>query len=177
MAEKEKPEVEDVGSSPVEEAPVEPTLEELLEQERDRYLRLAAEFDNYRKRTERDMAEFKRRAGDSLLLSVLDVVDNLDRALETSDTCSIEDLVAGLRAIRSQIGTLLDREAVSPIEAMGKEFDPFLMEAVMRVPSDEVDEGHVVSELQRGYRAPERVLRPSKVVVSSGPKVVDEEDK
>ncbi len=175
MSKKEKPGVDVEGSAPVEEAPVEPTPEELLERERDRYLRLAAEFDNYRKRTERDMADFKRRAGDSVLLSVLDVVDNLDRALVTSDTCSIEDLVTGLRAIRNQMGTLLDREAVSPIEAMGKEFDPFSMEAVMRVPSDEVEEGHVVGELQRGYRTPERVLRPSKVVVSSGPKVVAKE--
>ena len=170
MAKEDKPEVPIEGNGPGDEAPGEPTPEELLVQERDRYLRLAAEFDNFRKRTERDMAEFKRRAGDHVVLSVLDVVDNLDRALETSDTCSLEELVAGLTAIRNQVGTLLDREAISPIDVVGLEFDPFCMEAVMRVPSDEVDEGHVVSELQRGYRTPDRVLRPSRVVVSSGPK-------
>jgi molecular chaperone GrpE len=148
----------------------EPDLEELLERERDRYLRLAAEFDNYRKRTERDVAEFKRRAADHVLLSVLDVVDNLDRALETSDTCDVQDLVTGLAAIRNQMGTLLEREAISPIDVAGEEFDPFLMEAVMRMPSDEVEEGRVVGELQKGYRTPEHVLRPSKVIVSSGPK-------
>jgi molecular chaperone GrpE len=142
--------------------------------ERDRYLRLAAEFDNYRKRTERDMTEFRRRAADHVLLSVLDVVDNLDRALETSDTCDVSDLVTGLEAIRNQIGTLLEREAISPIDTVGEEFDPFLMEAVMRMPSDDVEEGRVVSELQKGYQTPEHVLRPSKIVVSSGPKVDDE---
>lgn len=150
---------------------VEPTPEELLEKERDRYLRLVAEFDNYRKRTERDMTEFKRRAADNVLLSILDVVDNLDRALETSDKCDIKDLVTGLVAIRNQMGTLLEREAITPIEAVGQQFDPFCMEAVMRMPSGDVEEDHVVSELQKGYRTPEHVLRPSKVVVSSGPKV------
>ena len=148
----------------------EPTPEELLVKERDRYLRLAAEFDNYRKRTERDMVEFMRRAADHVLLSVLDVVDNLDRALETSDTCDAKDLVTGLAAIRNQMGTLLEREAISPIDAVGEEFDPFLMEAMMRMPSDDVEEGWVVSELQKGYKTPEQVLRPSKVVVSSGPR-------
>ncbi len=147
-----------------------PTAEELLVAEKDRYLRLAAEFDNYRKRAERDMAEYRKRAAEGVLLSVLDVVDNLDRALGTTDTCTMEDLVTGLRAIRAQMGTLLDREAISPIEAEGREFDPYYMEAVMRVPSDEVEEGFVVSELQRGYMGPENVLRPSRVVVSSGPK-------
>ncbi|UCC93206.1 MAG: nucleotide exchange factor GrpE, partial [Thermoplasmata archaeon] len=88
----------------------EPTPEEQLLAEKDRYLRLAAEFDNYRKRAERDMAEYRKRATESVLLSVLDVVDNLDRALETSDTCSMEDLVTGLQKIRNQMGNLLQRE-------------------------------------------------------------------
>ncbi len=154
------------------EAPVVPTAEEMLSQERDRYLRLAAEFDNYRKRTERDMAEFKRRAVDDLLLSLLEVVDNLDRALVATEEQETNDLLAGLRAIRNQMGAILERECIVPIEAVGLEFDPFHMEAVMRIPSEEVEEGHVVSELQKGYRTPTYVLRPSKVVVSSGPKEV-----
>ena len=163
-------------ASPVEgDVPVEPTAEELLAVERDRYLRLAAEFDNYRKRTEREMAQFRKRATDNVLLSVLDVVDNLDRALETIDTCALEDLVTGLQAIRNQMGALLDREAIGPIHATGAEFDPYCMEAVMRTPSDEVDEGVVVTELQRGYKGPDHVLRPSKVIVSSGPKEVVKE--
>jgi len=159
-------------ADPVEEAPAEPTTEELLERERGRYVRLAAEFDNFRKRTERDMSEFKRRAGDHILLSLLDVVDSLDRALEASEGCEPSELLEGLRAIRNQMGNVLERESIEPIEAVGKEFDPHCMDAVMSTPSEQVEEGHVVSELTRGYRAPTYVLRPSKVVVSSGPKGV-----
>jgi len=152
--------------------PVEPTAEELLAVERDRYLRLAAEFDNFRKRTERDVADFRKRATDNVLLSVLDVIDNLDRALETTGTCSMDDLVTGLEAIRNLMGTLLEREAVGPIDALGLEFDPYCMEAVMRTPSPDVKEGVVITELQRGYKGPNHVLRPSRVVVSSGPKEI-----
>lgn len=157
------------------EVPGEPSVEELLSQERDRYLRLAAEFENYRKRTERDMVEFKRRAADDLLLSLLEVVDNLDRALASTQDQEPNELLAGLQAIRNQMRNILERECISPIEAVGHEFDPFDMEAVMRIPSEDVEEGHVVSELQKGYRTPTYVLRPSKVVVSSGPKGVADE--
>jgi molecular chaperone GrpE len=143
--------------------------EGLLAQERDRYMRLAAEFDNYRKRNERDMAEFKRRAADGMLLSLLEVVDNLDRALESSEGCTAEDLHGGLTAIRGQMGAILSREGVEPIEAAGKTFDPYEMEAVMRMPSPDVAEGDVVQVLSRGYRGRGYVLRPSKVIVSSGP--------
>jgi len=146
-----------------------PTPEEMLEQERQRYLRLAAEFDNYRKRTERDMAEFRRRAANEVLLSMLDVLDNLDRALEASEGCEPDDLVTGLHAIRNQMMGILERASIVPIEAEGREFDPFEMEAVMRMPSDKVPEGGVVTELQKGYKAPDHVLRHSKVIVSSGP--------
>jgi molecular chaperone GrpE len=73
------------------------------------------------------------------------------------------------------MGTILERESIEPIPAVGLEFDPHCMEAVMRTPSDEMEEGRVVSELVRGYRAPTYVLRPSKVVVSSGPREATEE--
>ena len=179
MAKKEEPSeplVEDervAGAEPAPE-PV-PTPEELLARERDRYLRLAAEFDNYRKRTDRDMAEFKRRAGDHLLLALLEVLDNMDRALEASGDGEPDELLSGLKAIRNQMGTILERESIEAIPAVGEEFDPHCMEAVMRTPSDDLEEGRVVSELVRGYRAPTYVLRPSKVVVSSGPRAVTED--
>jgi molecular chaperone GrpE len=146
-----------------------PTLEAMLAEERDRYLRLAAEFDNFRKRTEREMTEFKRRAADDVLLSMLEVVDNLDRALETSGDCTDKELLDGLTAVRAQMGVILDREGLEPIDAMDKPFDPYEMEAVMRMPSAEVAEGSVCGELQCGYRGRGYVLRPSKVIVSTGP--------
>lgn len=155
----EGPEAEEVA--PDEEGPEEDLQERLM--------RLVAEFDNYRKRTERDMAEFRKRAADGVLLSVLEVMDNLDRALETADTCDPEDLRQGIEAIRSQLAQMLDREGLGVIEAAGQPFDPYEMEAVLRMPSAEVPEGNVVREIQVGYKGRGYVLRPSKVIVSSGP--------
>ena len=152
--------------------PADATLEQILvqlEAEKDRYLRLAAEFDNFRKRTERDMTEYKRRATDYVLLSLLEVIDNLDRALAVSDMSGPADLVEGLCAIRGQMSAIVEREGVEAIDAVGIEFDPFEMEAVMMMPSPEVAEGRVLRELAKGYRGCGYVLRPSKVVVSSGP--------
>ena len=146
-----------------------PSPEAMLAEERERYLRLAAEFDNFRKRTEREMTEFKRRAADDVLLALLEVVDNLNRALETSEGCTHQDLFDGLTAVRAQMGLILDREGLEPIEAVDRPFDPYEMEAVMRMPSADVAEGSVCRELQRGYRGRGYVLRPSKVIVSTGP--------
>jgi molecular chaperone GrpE len=144
-----------------------PTPEEQALQ--DRYLRLAAEFDNLRKRSERDMAEYRKRAQDAILVSVLDVVDNLDRALEAPAPAEAAKLREGVAAIRAQLWHVLEREGVRPIEALGRRFDPFEMEAALRMPSPDVAEGGVVREIQRGYKGRHHVLRPSKVIVSSGP--------
>lgn len=144
-------------------------LETALSEERERYLRLAAEFDNFRKRTERDMTEWRRRAKDDLLLSMLDVLDNLDRALESASDSDPGDLLEGLKAIRVQMAGVLSREGFEPIESVGRPFDPFEMEAVMRMPSEEVEEGGVVRELLKGYKGQGYILRHSKVIVSSGP--------
>ena len=146
-----------------------PSPEVILAEERERYLRLAAEFDNFRKRTEREMTEFKRRAADDVLLALLEVVDNLDRALETSEDCTDQNLFDGLTAVRAQMGRILDREGIEPIDAVDMPFDPYEMEAVMRMPSADVAEGSVCRELLRGYRGRGYVLRPSKVIVSTGP--------
>ncbi len=146
-----------------------PSPEAMLAQERERYLRLAAEFDNYRKRTERDMTDFKRRAADDVLLALLEVVDNLDRAMGTSEDCTDQDLYDGLTAVRAQMGLILDREGLELIDAVDKPFDPYEMEAVMRMPSADVAEGCVCGELRSGYRGSGYVLRPSKVIVSTGP--------
>lgn len=150
--------------------------EAMLAAERERYLRLAAEFDNFRKRTEREMTEFKRRAADDLLLALLEVVDNLDRALDTSEDCTDQDLFDGLTAVRAQMALLLDREGLEPIDAVDKPFDPYEMEAVMRMPSADVAEGKVCRQLLIGYRGRGYVLRPSKVIVSTGPEEPKIED-
>ena len=151
--------------------------EAMLAMERDRYLRLAAEFDNYRKRTERDMVEVKRRAADDVLLSLLEVVDTLDRALDSSDDCTAESLYEGLQAIRGQMGGLLLRECVEPIDAAGKAFDPYEMEAVMRIPSTDVAEGDVV-EVLKGLAEGDRVVTIGRDRLQDGQRVlVQQEDK
>ncbi len=162
----------DASAGAPEEAPEGPTVESItrqLEAQQERYIRLAAEFDNFRKRTERDLAEHRQRAADSVLLPLLDVVDNLDRALAASAPAGDASLRTGLEAIRAQLGTLLDREGTCAIDAEGRQFDPFEMEAVMRMPSDSAPEGMVVRELQRGYRGRSGMLRTAKVIVSAGP--------
>ncbi len=162
-------EIRPVPEASASEAPKPAELDELKALQ-DRHLRLAAEFDNFRKRTERDAAEQRRRAADSVLLSVLEVVDNLDRALGApSAVADSGALRKGVEAIRAQLAAMLEREGVRPIPAEGREFDPFDMEAVLRTPSTEAPAGLVLKELQRGYKGVGRVLRPSKVIVSSGP--------
>jgi molecular chaperone GrpE len=159
------------GSKGIEQEPPaatpKPSPEEQALQER--YLRLAAEFDNFRKRSDRDMSEFRKRASDHLLLQLLDVVDNLDRALEAPAPAEAAKLREGVAAIRAQLWHVLDREGVRPIEALGRRFDPFEMEAALRMPSADVPEGMVVREVQRGYKGRYHVLRHAKVIVSSGP--------
>jgi hypothetical protein len=114
------------------------------------------------------MGEYRKRAQDSVLVSVLDVVDSLDRALEAPAPAEAAKLREGVAAIRAQLWQVLEREGVRPIEALGRRFDPFEMEAALRMASTDVPEGGVVREIQRGYKGRYHVLRPSKVIVSSG---------
>ena len=134
----------------------------------DKLLRSAAEFDNYKKRMVRNYDEMIRLAGDRILKEVLDIVDNFERALNTDDNATPESLREGTKLIFTQMTGLLDKHNVKPIEALGKQFDPNFHEALMQVPSDEYDEGIVALEVGKGYLQDKRVLRHSKVGVSSG---------
>ncbi len=154
------------------------TAPELTEEEKltaqvteleDRVLRSAAEFDNFKKRTARRFEEIVRSANDRILFQLLDVVDNFERALDQSnEQADLEDYREGMMLIYEQLTTLLDKHEVSPIEAVGKPFDPNLHEAVMQTESDEYPEGTVAVEMSKGYRQGERILRHSKVGVSAG---------
>lgn len=135
----------------------------------DRVLRTVAEFDNYRKRTGRQHQELIRNANERLLLDMLEVVDNFERALQHVENVVNDDsLQRGAELIYAQMTDLLSRYEVKPIEAVGNTFDPNLHEAVMKVDSDEHPEGVVTMEISRGYTIGDRVLRHSKVGVSSG---------
>lgn len=139
-------------------------LEQELADLRDRSMRTLADFDNYRKRAERERQEAKRFAVMEPLRDLLDVVDNLERAVEASG--SVEDLRQGVDMILRQLDDMLKRHGVTAVEAEGQPFDPAVHEAVARRESDQVDEPMVDAEYQKGYLLHDRLLRPARVVVA-----------
>jgi molecular chaperone GrpE len=137
---------------------------------RENWLRSQAELENYRKRVQREADEARRYQAQPLARDVLPVLDNLRRAItaaeEGGDTAGLVD---GVRLVLKQLEDALARHGIQPIEAVGQPFDPHLHEAVQQVASPDQPPLNVVQEFQRGYRLHDRVLRPSQVVVSSGP--------
>ena len=140
-----------------------------LEAERDEYLndlkRVAAEFENYRKRVSRDQESLVARAHERLVKELLPVLDDLERALEAardSETRSVEE---GVRLVHRELKAALDREGLAEIETNGV-FDPHVHEALLSQPS-EAEEGSVLEVLQKGYKLGDRVLRPARVVVAA----------
>ncbi|MFH2049925.1 MAG: nucleotide exchange factor GrpE [bacterium] len=134
----------------------------------DKLLRSAADFDNYKKRIARNYDDMIRSAGDRIFSELLDIIDNFERALNIDEKASFESLQEGTRLIFNQMTGLLEKHNIRPIDALGKPFDPNLHEALMQVPSDEYDEGIVALEISKGYSQDKRVIRHSKVGVSSG---------
>jgi len=145
---------------PVEEPAAEPAPDES-------YLRLAADFDNYRKRVAREHAELTTRANERLVNELLPVLDDLERALEAAESHEEAKLEEGVKLVHRQLEQLLEREGLAPVATDGM-FDPHVHEALLTQPS-ESEEGSVIEVLQKGYRLGDRVLRPARVVVA-GPK-------
>ncbi len=138
----------------------------------DQLLRAAAELDNYKKRTARRMEQILQTSKDPVLVDLLEVMDNFERALAQDDGNSeVKAYRDGMQLIYEQLKNLLGRHNVTPIEAIGKPFDPNLHEALMQTESDKYPEGCVAVEITKGYRMGDRVIRHSKVgVVSSSAK-------
>jgi molecular chaperone GrpE len=131
----------------------------------DRLARLQAEFDNYRKRSAREQQEFRDYALADALKQVLPILDSLDRALKT-ENASTEDFRSGIELIDRQFHDVLSRLGVEPIVAAGQPFDPNLHQAIQMVETHEVEDNHVIDELQRGYKIKDRLLRPAMVRVA-----------
>ena len=131
----------------------------------ERLLRVTAEFDNYRKRTERERRELVEQAAGDLLGDLLPVVDDLERAL-AAETQDGDAYRRGVEIIHKQLLDVMTRRGVAPIEAVGADFDPALHQAVVHEPSDGHRDGEVVEELRRGYTLRRRLLRPSMVKVA-----------
>ena len=139
------------------------------EAKRDEYLenlqRLAADFDNYRKRVARDQESLVARAHERLAKELLPVLDDLERALEAATQHEEAKLEEGVRLVHRSLADALAREGLSEIETNGR-FDPHVHEALLSQPS-EAEEGTVLQVLQKGYRLGDRVLRPARVVIAA----------
>ncbi len=140
--------------------------------ERDQYLdqlrRLKAEFDNYRKRQERDRQIVAQAGARDVVADLLPVMDNLERAVGALGETD-PGLVAGIDMVRQQLAGLLSGRGVTEIDAHEQEFDPTVHEAVTMSPSPEHAPGTVVAVIEKGYRLNDAVLRPARVVVATGP--------
>jgi len=132
----------------------------------DRWLRKTAEFDNYRKRLERERREHADQAVTSLLEDLLLVVDDFDRALTVEPSGGSDAYKKGVELIHGKLHDLLRKRGVRPIEALGADFDPNLHQAVIQEVSPDHREGEVIGELRRGYMIGDRLLRPSMVKVA-----------
>jgi len=135
----------------------------------DRLLRVSADFENYKKRAAREMSEFRKYANESLISEMLNVVDNLERAiiLSTGNDKINNCLVEGVGMTLKEILKVFENYGVKPIESLCKAFDPNFHQAVMQQDSEEHPENTVISELQKGYMIHDRLLRPSMVIVST----------
>jgi molecular chaperone GrpE len=161
-----------------EEIPAPPTAQEALREaelkkireERDalfdRLARLQAEFDNYRKRSAKENADFRDYAVADTLRSLLPVIDNMALAVKNASGSSPEDFRKGVELIHKQLQGVLEKMNVQHVPAQGEPFDPRYHEAIEVVESDEVPDHHVLEELQPGYRLKDRLLRPSMVRVA-----------
>jgi molecular chaperone GrpE len=155
-------------------APTKADLERQLreaEEKRDEHLRdlqrLAADFDNYRKRVARDQDALVARAHERLVKDLLPVLDDLERALEAASQHEEAKLEEGVRLVHRELKKILDHEGLQEIETDGR-FDPHVHEALLAQPSD-AEEGSVIQVVQKGYKLADRVLRPARVVVASAP--------
>jgi molecular chaperone GrpE len=142
---------------------VEPSPESQLADAREQLLRGQADLENYQKRSQRELAEQRRYAALPLARELLNVTDNLQRAIEAGES---EQLVSGVQMVAEQLAMILSQYDCLLIDAEGQEFDPNLHEAIGQVPSQDHPPGTVIQVTQAGYRMHDRVVRPSQVLVA-----------
>lgn len=153
--------------------------EEEAKQSYDRFLRVSAEFENYKKRSAREMEDFRKYANQSLIKELLPVVDNLELAIKSANENRNADtrLLDGVDLTLKEILKIFEKFDVKEIDALGKTFDPRYHEAVMREETGKHPENSITNELQKGYMIHDRLLRPSMVVVAAPPKQEDDKEK
>ena len=169
----------DVSEKPRKGSGDEESLEERLRAEQaraeenyDRLLRVTAEFENYKKRMQREMNDFRKFATESFIKDILPIVDNLERALEIpygNSEKAFQSMREGVQMTLKGLLTSLEKFGVVPVDSLDKPFDPNFHQAVMQEESEGHSENTVSKELQRGYMIKDRLLRPAMVVVSKKP--------
>ncbi|MHA1248110.1 MAG: nucleotide exchange factor GrpE [Candidatus Thorarchaeota archaeon] len=138
--------------------------------------RVQADFDNYRKRMDARFQEAAKYASESILLKVLEIYDNLERALQVDFEKNPKGAREGIAAIKTQMETLLRNEGVRPMDPLGKPFDPYYQHSVHKINDPEKPDGVVVEVYQQGYMLREKVLRPALVVVNRHEAPAEEEE-
>ncbi len=162
---------EDAGEETEEAAPEKDPRDEKIEELNDKYMRLMAEFENFRKRSDKEKEQMFETGAKSVIEKVLPVIDNFERALdmvgsEKESEADADPFMDGMRKVYKQLMDELDKIGVKPIEAVGQEFNPEFHNAVMQVDSEEFDSGMVAQEMQKGYMYNDSVVRHSMVGVA-----------
>ncbi|VAX31066.1 Heat shock protein GrpE [hydrothermal vent metagenome] len=171
---KEEHPVEEQKKVPEDMVPVEQPLEERIEEleaelsgSRERYLRLYAEFENYKKRVQKDKEEMLKYGTEPLLQDLLTVLDNLEMAIQHAEKdTSAESLIQGVELTLKEFRKVLNKYGISEIEAVGKPFDPAYHHAMSEVERSDLDDKTVVEEYRKGYMLKDRTIRPAMVAVS-----------
>ncbi len=150
-------------------------LEKEVKANYDRFLRVSADFDNYKKRTSREVCDLRKYANEVLLKDLLSVMDNLDRAIETGAKTDTDKnaLLEGVQMTRKEVLRVLEKHGVQPFESEGEPFDPSYHEAMMQEETGSYAENTISNELQKGYMIHDRLLRPAMVVVAKAPSNVE----
>ena len=145
-----------------------------LDEQKDKFIRLQAETDNFRKRLSREKEEFSQYANERLFKELIPIFDNFERALEDPSN-EIKSLKEGLDMILKQFSTFLEKEKVEPIKAIGEKFNPEFHEALTSEESNDHEEDTIISQFVKGYKINNRVLRPSQVIIAKKPVVAVED--
>lgn len=135
----------------------------------DKYLRLYSEFENFRRRTQKEKEELRQQANKDLMLALLPVLDNLERAMKSMETAEdVKPVLEGVQLIHSSLFKTLENKGLKPVDAKGQAFDADLHEAITQMPAPEEDlKGKVLDEVEKGYTLHEKIIRYSKVIIGA----------
>lgn len=168
---------EDIGSSQADTAPEEEQpengqgskAEAEISELKDKYLRLYSEFDNYKRRTSKERLDLLKTANQEMVVALLPVLDDFERARQAMDTAQdVEAVKAGVELIYNKLASIMQQKGLKPMEAVGQSFDADLHEAITQVPApDESQKGKIIDQVEKGYYLNDKVIRFAKVIIGA----------